>query len=50
MGFLLSVLCSRGKPHSLASAAGTAILQFKEQVPFKTKNKISVVQYERKTF
>jgi hypothetical protein len=55
MGFLLSVICSRGpiefdKPHILALAAETDILLFKEQVPLKFKKYISAVQCERKTF
>jgi hypothetical protein len=54
MGFLLSVLCSGrpiefDKPHILALATETVFLQFKEQVPFNFKNKISVVQWEWKT-
>jgi hypothetical protein len=38
------------KPHILAYAAETVFLQFKEQVLFKLKNKISAVQCRRKTF
>ncbi len=54
MGFLLSVLGSGrpiefDKPHILASATETGFLQFKEQVPFNIKNKISAVQWEWKT-
>jgi hypothetical protein len=42
MGFPLSVLCSGrptelDKPHSLALAAETGFLLFKEQVPLKFK-------------
>jgi hypothetical protein len=55
MVFPLSVLCSGrsielDKPHILALATETSFLQFKEQVPFKLKNKISAVQCKRKTF
>jgi hypothetical protein len=37
------------KPHNFALAVGNSFLQFKEQVPFKVKRKISAVQCERKT-
>jgi hypothetical protein len=51
MGFPLSVLCSGrpiefDKPHIFSSAAETGFLQFKEQIPFNIKNKISVAQWE----
>ncbi len=36
------------KPHTLASAAETGYLQFKEQVPFQFENKISAVQRKMK--
>jgi hypothetical protein len=36
------------KPHTLASAAETGYLQFKEQVPFQFENKISAVQCKMK--
>jgi hypothetical protein len=54
MGLPLSVLCSGrpielDKPQILAEAAETSFLQFKEQVPFNFKNKISAVQWELKT-
>jgi hypothetical protein len=38
------------KTHILASAVEIGFCEFKEQVPFKCKNKIQAVQCERKTF
>jgi hypothetical protein len=38
------------KPHILALAAETVFLQFKEQVPLKSKNEIAAVQCKRKAF
>jgi hypothetical protein len=38
------------KQHILAEAVETGLFQFKEQVLFKCKNNIPVVQCKRKTF
>jgi hypothetical protein len=55
MGFPPSVICSGhpielDKPNSLALAAETGFLLFKEQVPLKLKKEISAGQCKRKTF
>jgi hypothetical protein len=49
VGFPLSVICSGhpieiDKPRILAQAAEIGFLLFKEQVPFKLKNKVQAVQ------
>jgi hypothetical protein len=52
IGFPLSVICSGCpielyNPHNFALATGNGFLQYKEQVPFKDKRKISAIQCER---
>jgi hypothetical protein len=46
----LSAISSLNIPHSFAYATETNFLKFKEQVPFHNKNKISAVEFKRKTF